>query len=132
MKAYRASSVILLILLLSLVVAGCGGDDNDDDNTVTIRGTVDDGTATSLIANAEGRYVAGSGRLRAAPRTADANGVFSPNVSLEVRGYVACDPPGFPNLTMATFVSTEGRGVGDTIQDQAVTPLATVVANFIA
>jgi hypothetical protein len=94
---------------------------------------VDDGTATSPIANAQCRFVDRNSSLLATV-TANGNGEFDLAVPPDVQGFIGCNPPGFPNLTLVTFVSTVGIAAGETLPEQGreeVSPRMTLIANNI-
>ena len=132
---YRSRLLRLLIasvaILGSLTMFGCSSDGN---TPVIVQGRVDDGAPTSAIANAECRLVNRDGVLLATTR-ATASGGFRLRVLPEVEGFIGCNPPGFPKLILATFVSTVGIAAGEIIPQQGrelVSPLTTLVANIIA
>lgn len=98
-----------------------------------------DGTETSPIASAECRLVdlAGNPILNEQGQPfetiADENGIYLfQNVPLNIQVFVICNPPGFPNLILATFVSTVGQEPGSSIQNQNVEPSTTVFTNNVA
>ena len=137
MKLFSTLGVILFGVLVSLTVSGCSENGNDNgarETLVTIRGRVDDGTAASPIANAQCRFVDRNGSLLATA-TADASGEFHIEAPPEVQGFIGCNPPGFPNLILITFVSTVGIAGGETLPAmgrEEVSPPTTLIANIIA
>ena len=138
MRICRSLLYILLCVLFPLGIFSCSSEDNSNDeidaNFVTVQGQVDDGTATSPIANAECRFVNRRG-LRLDTATADTSGRFQLQVPPEREGFINCNPPGFPNLILTTFISTVGVAAGATLPAQGfeiVSPEMTVVANIIA
>ncbi len=63
----------------------------------------------------------------------DENGIYLfQNVPLNIQLFVLCNPPGFPNLILATLVSTVGQEPGSSIQNQNVEPATTVFTNNVA
>ena len=127
--------IIFFVVFFPLLMSGCSGDGNDNDEApITILGRVDDGTATSPIANAHCRFVTRN-RSQLATATADRNGRFRFEVPPDVQGFIGCNPPGFSNLILITFVSTEGIAPGETMPEQGreeVSPSTTLIANIIA
>jgi hypothetical protein len=129
---------VLLVAFLgvfgALTMPGCS-DDGNNETLVTIQGRVDDGTPLpSEIANAQCQFVNQEG-VRLATAVADGRGEFRFRILPEVQGFIGCNHPGFPNLVLATFVSTEGIMAGEIIPAQRreeVSPRTTVVANIIA
>jgi hypothetical protein len=134
MRFYGVLWFILCGILVSLVMSGCSNSNKSNDNNatlVTVLGRVDDGTATSPIANAQCRFINRSGSPLATI-TADGNGEFDLAVPPDVQGFIGCNPPDFPNLTLVTFVSTVGIAAGETIPEEGreeVSPPMTLIAN---
>jgi hypothetical protein len=138
MRICRELLYILLGVFLPLVILSCSSEDNSDAeidvDLVTIQGQVDDGTAALPIANAECRFVNRRG-VRLDTATADTSGRFQLHVPPGTEGFIGCNPPGFPNLILSTFISTVGVVAGATLPAQGfekVSPDMTVVANIIA
>jgi hypothetical protein len=122
-------------IVVMLFITGCsGGGDNDVPPSVTLRGQalVDDVSAAP-IAHAECSFVSFGDRLRNRT-TADANGMFELMLPSSVQGLLGCYPPGLPNLTLLTFISTDDALPGTTLPEQGVeevSPGTTVIANII-
>jgi len=139
MKRFSVLGVILFGVLVSLTMSGCSGDGDGNGNgagktRVLIQGKVDDGTVASPIANAQCGFIDRNGSLLATA-TADANGEFHIEVPPDVQGFIGCNPPGFPNLTLLTFVSTVGIAAGEILPEagrEEVSPPTTLIANIIA
>jgi hypothetical protein len=88
----------------------------------------------SPIANAQCGFVDRHGTLLATA-TADANGEFHIEIPPDVEGFIGCNPPEFPNLILATFVSTVGIAAGGVLPEEGrepVSPPTTLAANVIA
>jgi hypothetical protein len=130
---------VVLGLLFSLTLSGCGGGDGDGGARapaqVQIEGTVDDGTATSPIANAECRLVDFTDNPvldadgRALTTRADSRGRYTLNVPPRSEGFVVCTAPDLLTFSLATFV--RGARAGEILRGQDVTPATTVVADLI-
>jgi hypothetical protein len=135
MRHRRGLASASLGIVAMLFLSGCGGDGNNDISpSVTLRGQVsEDGVSASPIANAECSFLRFGGSLRNRT-TADASGMFGLPLSPNVRGLLGCHPPGLPNLTLLTFVSTDGAPPGTTLPAQGVeevSPRTTVIANIL-
>lgn len=146
MQTVRALFMVIVGVWCACTMTGCGSSGNGEGNTagngvgpntnealVTVRGTVDDGTATSPIASAACYFVDSRGTLLA-ETTAERNGTFHIEIPPEVEGFMGCSPPGFPKLTLATFVSTVGVPAGQTVPAtgfEEVSPRTTLVANIL-
>ncbi|ETX00045.1 MAG: hypothetical protein ETSY1_12650 [Candidatus Entotheonella factor] len=123
------STLLATSLLVNLV--GCNG---DGETGVTVRGLVDDGTATSPLAGARCLYLNSSRRLLART-TANPSGEFAIRVPPNVSGFVGCYPDEYPNLVLITYLGTMGAVEGETLPSEGleeVSPRTTVVANIIA
>jgi hypothetical protein len=137
MKLYNASWIVLFGVFFSLTISGCDDHDNDPGTNralVTVQGRVDDGTATSPIANARCRFVELHGSQLAAT-IADANGAFRFDVLPNKQGFIECTPPELPNLVLSAFMSTMGAAAGETLPKEGpeeVSPRTTVVVNIMA
>src|SRR5262249_31917733 len=102
--------------------------------TVTVVGKVDDGTSQSPIGYAICHFVQSDG-TQGAEAIADGSGGFSIEVSPGLQGFLYCNPPGFLQLVLSTFVSTMGMTAGETIPAigrEEVSPRTTVIATLIA
>jgi hypothetical protein len=134
MKPYNTLWIILFGVFVSLIISGCDDNDNGTNRAfVTVQGKVDDGTATSPIANARCRFVELHGS-QLTTAIADPNGAFRFDVPPNTQGFIECTPPGFPNLALSTFISTLGVEAGETIPEEGseeVSPRATVIFNVI-
>jgi hypothetical protein len=132
MKRIVSTSLGIVVMLF---ITGCsGGGDNDVPPSVTLRGQalVDDVSAAP-IAHAECSFFSFGGRLRNRT-TADANGMFELMLPSSAQGLLGCYPPGLPNLTLLTFISTDDALPGSTLPEQGVeevSPQTTVIANII-
>jgi len=140
MKLSRSSKVLLCSLagILGLALGSCSGGGGSGGlqrpTTVTMVGTVDDGTSLSPIGHAICHFVQSDGTQGAEAR-ADGSGVFRIQVSPGLQGFLHCTPPGFLQLVLSTFVSTVGRRAGETIPAtgyEEVSPRTTVMATVIA
>ena len=118
-------------LFVSLTISGCGsgGSDPPPVTTVTIEGTVDDGTPTSPLANATCRFVTRGGEDLASAQT-DTSGFYSLQVTSGVIGFMECTPSSLPDVRLITFVSTSNQ-VGDAILQEDVSPATTVIAMVV-
>ena len=121
-----------LYAIVILLISGCAGDD-DAPLTATLQGQVRGGNAAPSIANAECSFLGFGSRARH-QALADANGMFELMLLPNVQGLLGCHPPGLPNLTLLTFISTDGALPGATLPEQGVeevSPRSTVIANII-
>ena len=101
---------------------------------VTLQGRVDDGTPDAPLANAPCPVVDGRGSLLGASTT-DTNGCFQVGIPPGLETFIGCHPPAFPNLVLATFVSTVGVAAGQTRPEtgvEEISPRTTVMANILA
>ncbi|MDH3603504.1 MAG: hypothetical protein OEU26_28155, partial [Candidatus Tectomicrobia bacterium] len=136
MKQAKLRSVVFFILwsffvALALSACGGGGGSGSDPRSsdVEIIGRVDDGT-TNPIGNAI-CYFEQRGVIFSLTAT-DGDGNFSMPVVPDVQGFLLCSPRDLPNLSLSSFISTEGRMAGDRIQlDENVNPESTVLAELI-
>src|SRR5688500_13087421 len=122
-------------IMVMLFITGCSGDgDNAVSPSVTLRGqAVADDVSAAPIARAECSFLSFGDTLRNRT-TADANGMFDLMLPLNAQGLLGCHPPGLPNLTLLTFVSTDGALPETTLPEQGVeevSPQTTVIANII-
>ena len=128
---------VLVGLFFVLILSGCDddGDDRGIDGEpmgVTIQGIFDDGTTTSPIGNAPCRFVDQNG-MSLATTTSASDGSFSlQEVPPDVQGFIRCAPSTMRRLTLAAFVSTEGRAVGEIIVGENVSPASNIVAQLVA
>jgi hypothetical protein len=108
-------------IVMMLFITGCSGDgDNDVPPSVTLRGqALADDISAAPIAYAECSFFSFGDRLRNRT-TADANGMFELMLPSSTQGLLGCHPPGLPNLTLLTFVSTDGALPGTTLPEQGV------------
>jgi hypothetical protein len=135
MRHRRGLVSMSLGIVAMLFISGCGGDGNNDIPTsVTLRGqVVEDGASASPLANAECSFLSFGGSRRNRT-TADASGMFELLLSPNIQGLLGCHPPGLPNLTLLTFVSTDGALPGTTLPEQGVeevSPRTTVIATIL-
>ena len=128
------------LALLALALSGCGGGGGDDggggggggggnNNQVTIRGVVDDGTATSPIPGADCEFLDQNDVSRASAQ-ADANGAYSLQAPIGITGSIVCTHPNFPNLKLIAFVSTVGQAAGGEMVED-LTPESSMVHHII-
>ena len=67
--------------------------------------------------------------------TADTNGLFQVGIPPGMETFIGCHPPAFPNLVLATFVSTVGVAAGQTRPEtglEEISPRTTMIANILA
>jgi hypothetical protein len=72
--------------------------------------------------------------MQQARASADADGTFLLQVPPGLQGSILCTPPGLSQLTLSTFVSTDGAVAGDTIPEtgrEEVSPQTTVVTALV-
>ena len=128
----------LVVVSSAWGMMGCsgGGDGHKPPPSppVTLQGRVDDGTPHSPVANARCRVVDVRGSLLGSSTT-DANGRFQVGIPPGMETFIGCNPPAFPNLVLATFVSTVGVAAGQTRPEmglEEISPRTTVLANILA
>lgn len=117
MKYRRGRFSISLGIVAMLLVSECNGDGDNDAPAVTVRGHVLDSASASPIAHAECSFLSFGGSLRNRT-TADVNGMFEIMLFPNTQGLLGCHPPGLPNLTLLTFVSTEDALPGTTLPER--------------
>jgi hypothetical protein len=138
MQSLRRVCLALVVVSSAWGMLGCnGGGDGQTpppSSTVTLHGRVDDGTPHSPIAHAQCRVVDGRGNLLGSSTT-DTNGRFQVGLPPGMETFIGCHPPAFPNLVLATFVSTVGVAAGQTQPEtgvEEISPRTTVMANILA
>jgi hypothetical protein len=134
MKYSSRLSYMLRIVVLLLILSGCQGDGDESNNAtlITLRGQVESGTAA--VPGATCQLVNRMGNLLGRA-IADGTGTFQLLVAPDIEGFIGCNPSGFPNLILSTFVSTVGVAAGTILPVRGfekVSPLTTVMANVIA
>jgi len=127
--------------LLVLTLGSCSGGSESGAGqpltpatAVTIAGKVDDGAPSSPLVNATCHFVESNG-TPGAQATTDRNGEFHLLVLPERQGFLSCTPPAMRHLALSTFVSTMGKGAGETIPARGfeeVSPRTTVIATLLA
>jgi hypothetical protein len=138
MQSLHRVCLALVVVSSAWGMLGCnGGGDGQQpppSPTVTLQGRVDDGTPHSPIANAQCQVV----DVRGSPigsSTTDTNGRFQVGIPPGMETFIGCHPPAFPNLVLATFVSTVGVAAGQTRPEtgvEEISPRTTVIANILA
>ena len=122
-------------IAITLFILGCsGGGDHDTSDFVTLRGQVLASYPASPVVNAACTFVSFERDFRARTVAADANGMFEIELIPDIQGLLGCYPPGLTNLTLLTFVSTDGVPAGATLPVpgiEEVSPRTTVIANII-
>jgi hypothetical protein len=138
MPLLRKVCLTLVVVSSAWGMMGCngGGDGHTPPPSppVTLQGRVDDGTPHSPIANARCRVVDVRGSLLGSSTT-DTNGRFQVGIPPGMETFIGCNPPAFPNLVLATFVSTVGVAAGQTRPEmglEEISPRTTVIANILA
>ncbi len=128
-RSLGRTAVVICGIAVVLTMAGCGGSGGGSEpiepTTVTISGTIDDGTENSPIQNAQCRFE-DQNKVQYAFATSNQNGVFSMEVLPNIEGQIKCGPNNMGNLELSTYASTIGESVGGKVTEN-VSPAHTIV-----
>lgn len=119
----------LLLLLWVFVLTACGSGSSGFDEPVTVTGRVTDGTLTSPIARAACQFKTFQGDILAQD-TSDDQGNIALDVPVGSVGFIECMPPTLSQLTLSTFVSTEGAQAGERIPMEGREPVSPATTLF--
>lgn len=126
----RSGLLILWGCWLVAALMGCSGEEAPPPlGQVVIQGVADDGADNSPLAHAICRVVNLRGQ-ELVRSIADPDGRYRLPVNLGVRGVLACGLSDFPDLTLSTFITTQGRHDGERLTEN-VSPQTTAVALIV-